>query len=116
MRWMLADPNNTAEQQHKQQVAAATERWWRAFQGNAANISASFSQRGKFDIVRFMDENLHAIDPRLCWEYGPARRSQNVQAGGHRLVITPESEHWLRPMLNQVLGRAPQIPGWEFYS
>jgi hypothetical protein len=116
MRWILADPNNPAEQQHKQQVAAATQRWWQAFQANAPNISATFSQRGKFDIVRFMDENLQAIDSRLCWEFGPARQSKNAQAGGHRLVITPEGEHWLRPMLNQVLGAAPPIPGWEFYS
>jgi len=116
MRWILADPNNAAEQQWKQQVAAASERWWRAFQANAANISATFTQPGKFDIVQFMDDHLLAVDPRLCWEFGPARRSNNVQAGGHRLVITPESVHWLRPMLNQVLGKAPQIPGWEFYS
>ena len=114
MRWILADPNNPAEQQHKQQVATATDRWWRAFQANATNISASFAQRGKFDIVQFMEDFLSSIDGRLCWEYGPARRSQN--AGGHRLVVTPEAEHWLRPMLNQVLGRAPQIPGWEFYA
>jgi hypothetical protein len=116
MRWILADSNNPAEQLHKQQVAAATDRWWRAFQANAANISASFSQPGKFDIVRFMDDNLSPIDGRLCWEFGPARRTAIAQAGGHRLVITPEAEHWLRPMLNQVLGSAPQIPGWEFYA
>ena len=116
MRWILADPNNAAEQQLKQEVAAASERWWRGFQANASNISATFSQPGRFDIVRFMDDNLHAIDPRLCWEFGPARQAKNVHAGGHRLVITPEAEHCLRPMLNQVLGQAPAIPGWEFYG
>lgn len=116
MRWILADSNNPAEQQHKQHVAAATDRWWRAFQANAGTIAATFTQPGKFDIVRFMDDHLHPIDPRLCWEYGPARRTANAQAGGHRLVVTPESNHWLRPMLNQVLGRVPQIPGWEFYA
>ncbi len=116
MRWILADPQNAEEQQWKQHVAAGTDRWWRAFQANAANISASFSQSGSFDIVRFMDENLQVIDPALCWEFGPARRTANVQAGGHRLVITPESSHWLRPMLGHILGRAPNIPGWEFYA
>jgi hypothetical protein len=116
MRWLLADPQVPQEQAWRQHVAAATENWWRAFQANANLISAGFSQRGKFDIVRFMDDNLHAIDPRLCWEFGPARRTHNVQAGGHRLVITPEAEHWLRPMLGHVLSRAPNIPGWEFYA
>lgn len=116
MRWILADPNNAEEQQWKQHVTTAADRWWRAFQANAANIGASFSRENTFDIVQFMDDHLHAIDSRLCWEYGPPRRSANVQAGGHRLVITPEAEHWMRPMLNFVLGRAPQIPGWEFYA
>jgi hypothetical protein len=116
MRWILADPTNAPEHQWKQHVAAATDRWWRAFQANAANIAACFSRGNSFDIVQFMDDHLHAIDSRLCWEYGPARRSHNVQAGGHRLVITPEAEHWLRPMLNFVLSRAPQIPAWEFYA
>ncbi|WP_254511794.1 hypothetical protein [Anatilimnocola floriformis] len=116
MRWILADPSNAAEQQWKQHVAAASQRWWQAFQANAPNISATFTQPGNFDIVRFMDDNLHAIDSRLCWEYGPARLPKNVHLRGHRLVITPEAEHWLRPMLNQVLSAAPQIPGWEFYS
>lgn len=116
MRWLLADPQVPPENAWRHHVAAATERWWQAFQANANNIAASFSQRGKFDIVRFMDDNLSAIDGRLCWEYGPARRSQNKQAGGHRLVITPEANHWLRPMLGHVMSRAPNIPGWEFYT
>jgi hypothetical protein len=112
MRWLLADPQVPQENAWRQHVATSTEQWWRAFQVNAANIAASFSQPGKFDIVRFMDDNLAAIDPRLCWEYGSARRA----SGGHRLVITPEGEHWLRPMLGHILSRAPNLPGWEFYA
>jgi hypothetical protein len=112
MRWLLADPQVPQENAWRQHVAAATEKWWWAFQANASNIAASFSQPGTFDIVRFMDDNLGAIDPRLCWEYGAARRTN----GGHRLVITPEAEHWLRPMLGHVLSRAPNLPGWEFYA
>ena len=45
------------------------------------------------------------------WEYGPAVRQEN----GRRLVITPESQRHLRPMLRTILERAPKIAGWEFY-
>jgi hypothetical protein len=45
------------------------------------------------------------------WEYGPA-----VRVAGHRLVITPESEHHLRPLVRAVLKRAPILEGWEFYE
>src|SRR5262249_32785283 len=34
----------------------------------------------------------------------------------HRLVITPEAEHQLRPLVRTMLERAPVIPGWEFYE
>jgi hypothetical protein len=44
------------------------------------------------------------------WEYGPA-----VKGEGHRLVITPESRHDLRPLVSTILCRAPTIAGWEFY-
>ncbi|QDU30902.1 hypothetical protein ETAA8_60510 [Anatilimnocola aggregata] len=122
MRWLLADPQNPADREWQQQVVAATDRWWQAFQANAPAISQSFSQRGKFDVVRFMDENLGPLNAAVCWradlswEFGPARRAANQQASGSRLVLTPESYHWLRPVLGYVLGRAPQIPNWEFYA
>jgi hypothetical protein len=57
-----------------------------------------------------MHDYLGAIDPRLMWEYGPARSQE-----GHRLVITPEAERWLRPVVRSLLERAPKIAGWEFY-
>src|SRR5262249_11133337 len=54
---------------------------------------------------------LGAIHPKLMWEFGRA-----VRNGGHRLVVTPEAEHQLRPLVRIMLERAPAIPGWEFYE
>jgi hypothetical protein len=39
-----------------------------------------------------------------------------LKGDGHRLVITPESRRELRPLVWELLARAPQIPGWEFYE
>jgi hypothetical protein len=39
-----------------------------------------------------------------------------VQSSGHRLVITPESQHQLRPLVRAILDRAPTLEGWEFYE
>jgi hypothetical protein len=58
-----------------------------------------------------MAQHLGAIDERLMWEYGPA-----VVSEGHRLVITPEANRFLRPLLDTLLEKAPQVDGWEFYS
>jgi hypothetical protein len=59
-----------------------------------------------------MRERLGSIDPRIMWEYGPGTRSDD----GHRLVLTPEGEHRLRPLVDVVLARAPALPGWEFHG
>lgn len=47
----------------------------------------------------------------LRWEFGPARKGN-----GHRLVITPEGEHALVPLVEAMLARAPRLRGWEFYG
>ena len=47
-----------------------------------------------------MEDTLQAIHPSLMWEYGNA-----VRGPGHRLVITPESRRFLRPMVRTIFER-----------
>jgi hypothetical protein len=58
-----------------------------------------------------MHEHLQGIDEHLMWEFGPA-----VNNRGHRLVITPEVRRDLRPLVTQLLARAPNLDSWEFYG
>jgi hypothetical protein len=85
--------------------------WWKAFADRADEIEASFQRGRKMDLVSFMRNALQAVDDRLCWEYGPA-----IHKPGHRLVITPEAQHELHPLVRAILARAPQLPRWEFYA
>src|SRR5688500_16190661 len=111
MRWLFSDPNNAHESRQRQQVLGRVDQWWRSFTSHQAAIAASFHQRRcQFDVAQWMQDNLQAIDDRLCWEFGPA-----TSGAGHRLIITPECEHWLRPLVRTILQRAPAIDGWEFY-
>jgi hypothetical protein len=110
MRWLFADPANPQEMARRNQVFGAIDAWWRAFQGKTTDLSALFRRKSDWDLVRWMHDYLGAVDPRLMWEYGPARSQE-----GHRLVITPESERWLRPVVRSLLERGPKIPAWEFY-
>jgi len=84
--------------------------WWKAFSDNAQKISDRFSNRSNFDIPAFMQKNLQSIDRNLMWEFGPA-----INVKGHRLVITPEYRRDLRPLVNEILKRAPSLNEWEFY-
>ena len=111
MRWLFSDPNNAHECRQRQQVLQRMDHWWRSFARQQATIADSFCQpHCTFDVSRWMQEHLQAIDDRLCWEFGPA-----TAGNGHRLVITPECEHWLRPVVRTILERAPAIDGWEFF-
>lgn len=84
------------------------ESWWQAFQSKAGDIVKLL--RNSAALADFMEETLQAIHPSLMWEFGPAVRTK-----GHRLVITPETQRWLRPLVRTILHRAPKIDGWEFY-
>jgi hypothetical protein len=110
MRWRFADPNNQAEAESRREVISQIESWWDAFAGKTEALSGLFSRKARWDLPAWMEANLQVIHPSLMWEFGPAVRER-----GHRLVITPESAHHLRPLVGAILDRAPKIAGWEFY-
>jgi len=110
MRWLYADPGNPEEAARVREKIAAIDGWWQSFQKKQTSIEGLFKRKSSWNLPKFMEETLQAIDPRLMWEFGAA-----VRQPGHRLVITSESQRWLRPMVRTILERAPKIAGWEFY-
>jgi hypothetical protein len=111
MRWLFPDLSHPAEAAQVRQTMQAIERWWQAFQDQAAEIPKLARSSKKKALAQFMEQTLQAIHPSLMWEFGPA-----VRQAGHRLIITPESQRWLRPLVRTILQRAPQVAGWEFYT
>lgn len=107
LRWRFTDPS---EENARADVLGRIDAWWRAFAEKADLIDGHFARGVELDLPAFMRERLHAVEPRLMWEFGPA-----LKAPGHRLVITPEAHRELRPMLDVLLSRAPALPRWEFY-
>ncbi|HEY2250086.1 MAG TPA: hypothetical protein VGH74_03455, partial [Planctomycetaceae bacterium] len=85
--------------------------WWTEFVKQAPHIHALFHRQEEWDLLEWMQQHFSPIHPHLMWEFGPARRGP-----GHRLVITPEARRELRPLVREVLRRAPHIEGWEFYQ
>jgi len=111
VRWRFPDPNDTSETERRTALLLAIDRFWQQFTRAAPEIVATFSRAAELNIAEFMQTHLSAIDQRLMWEYGPP-----VRGGERRLVITPESERELRPLVDSLLARAPALPGWEFYA
>jgi hypothetical protein len=85
--------------------------WWSAFAANEAEINRCFRRQSELNLADWMHEHLQPVHPELMWEFGPGLRG-----AAHRLVITPESRRDLRPLVWELLARAPRLPGWEFYE
>jgi hypothetical protein len=111
MRWLFVDPTNRAEVEHRARTLRHIDAWWQSFSENVSKIEAVFAGEEEFDLPAWVAHNLSPIHPRLMWEFG-----RTASGDGHRLVITPESEQWLRPVVATLLERAPRLPRWEFHS
>jgi hypothetical protein len=111
MRWRFLDLNQRQDAATRAEINGKIDAWWREFEDKTDRLRALFSSQARWDLPAWMHMHLGAIHPRLMWEFGPATSGQ-----GHRLVITPESAHHLRPLAATILERAPDISGWEFYG
>jgi len=111
MRFRFPSAEDEVEARARALVLERMRAWWRAFAASADAIDRHFTAGGPFQVPEFMDQHLGAVHERLMWEFGPA-----VQGGRHRLVITPEDEQALRPLVEVLLELAPQLPAWEFYG
>ena len=109
MRWRFPHSSETAA---RALALGRIDAWWRAFGAAVPRLEALFRRRDAWDLAGWMREHLGSIDERIMWEFGPGTRGGD----GHRLVLTPEGEHRLRPLVEAVLARAPELPRWEFHA
>src|ERR1043165_1465379 len=109
MRWFHYEPTDPTETAQHDKILQQIDAWWQQFASRTGDLNDVFAQRKQWDLPQWMHDHLQVIDERLMWEFGPGLH------GGHRLVITPEAAHHLRPLVRTILDRAPAIAGWEFY-
>lgn len=110
LRWYFADEDNAREQSRRTRIRARIDDWWRHF-GQRADRTLRFLKNpnpaGLKELVAFMRRHLDPIHPLLAWEFG--RNSPE-------LVISPEAEHQLRPLVDEILRRSPPLRGWRFHA
>jgi hypothetical protein len=111
MRWKFFTPGERPDEDARRaMVGNQIDAWWDAFAAKAEDLDRMFNGQGDWDLVAWMERTLQRIDARLMWEFGPG------SPGGHRLVITPEADHHLRPLVDEILARAPALPAWSFFA
>ncbi len=111
MRWKFFIPGERPDEDARRaMVSTQIDAWWEAFAAKAEDLDRMFNGHGEWDLVAWMEQTLQRVDARLMWEFGPGG------SGGHRLAITPEADHHLRPLVDEILARAPTLPGWSFFA
>jgi hypothetical protein len=107
MRWKFVDPHDAAEAAARRELTGRIDEWWQAFRSRMSDLEALFHRRKQWDLPKWMQRSLGAVHPKLMWEFGAAEH-------GHYLVVTPEAERSLRPLVEVMLERAPRLKGWTF--
>lgn len=110
-RWRFLDSSNPAEGAERERVLALIDAFWAEFVRREDEIVRRLSGGRELDLADFMAAHLGAVDSRITWAFGPA-----VSGKGRRLVLTPENAKDLRPLVHEILERAPELDGWEFYG
>lgn len=109
MRWVFPDDNDKEEAAARQAVISRIDAWWEHFVRRIDDLNAFLRGASEVDPGDWMAEKLHAIDPRLLLAI-----RMNMTKPGYRLVIMPDAEMQLRPLVDEMLRRAPAVEGWEF--
>lgn len=110
MHWRWPELGSDSEAKQREKILAKMDAFWSAFAGKTDDLDALFSRKKKWDLPLWMDTHLAPIAKGIMWEFGPA-----VKRDGSRLCLTGEGNYALQPLLDAMLARAPQIPGWELY-
>jgi hypothetical protein len=110
MRWRFRDPKLAEEAARREEIVAAIEGWWTAFAADAGEVAAALAGRDPDEmrkVVAYTDENLSAIEEDLGFEYG------RLPDGGWFLALCVTHRPHLRPIVREILRRAPSVPGWK---
>lgn len=103
MRWRFADPNNAAEMQYRNDMLAKFDEFWSEFAKNAHLFQ---SQDTLNQSIQWVIKSLETVHKGLMWEMSGTE--------SRTFVITPENEYHLQPMIESMVARAPEIPGFRF--
>src|SRR6266851_10072316 len=105
--WIFLNPQDRQAAAFQRDTMRKIDEWLLAFTRKADDMDALFRRRTEWDLHDWMHRHLGAVDERIMWEFG-------LSENGHRLVLTPEMNRQLRPIVQTMLERAPKRPGWTF--
>ncbi len=104
MRWLTIPPDDAAGQAAKSAKLRSMEEFWGWFSGKAESLRHPDAQ-----LIEELRSVVGRVDPRLMFEISGSERTGTME-----FVLTPEADHFLRPMVSEMVRTAPNLPGWRF--
>lgn len=107
MPWKYIRSSDEASVQNRTQSLARIAAWWDAFVAAVPDLERGAREGPPEPVRAWLDAQLAAVDPNLRGEVHVG------EEGGYTLVVTPETHFHLRPMVQTLLQRAPDVTGWK---
>lgn len=103
MRWLTLDPRHPDDVAFRQLWLDKIDRFWHRFL-----IEVKPAVESQQMVVRPMMEAIAQVSDEIMWEMAPPPNSE--------VTLTCESSYALRPLVDEMIRRAPDVSGWKFFS
>ncbi len=111
MRWRYIDNQSETELLYRRRVLDQIEIWWQQFSKRSKEFESHIRGRRPLpieELANWVDDGLTKINENLLWELWPGDNDVCL------FIITPELDHFKRPLVKTIIEMAPQIEGWTF--
>ncbi len=111
MRWRYIDNQSQTEVLYRKRVLDQIENWWQLFAKRSKEFESHIRGRRPLpidELANWVDDGLNKINENLLWELWPGDDDTCL------FIITPEMDHYKRPLVKTIVEMAPHIEGWSF--
>ncbi len=111
LRWKYAKEFGVEDKGLRNHQEDQMNNWWIAFYQGRIKLGEELITGAADFLNEFMREHLQSKVLDIAWELGFDQATKKYQ-----LVLTPEDDLYLRPMVESLISRAPRLKNWSFFS
>jgi len=111
LRWKYADEYGVEDNALRNTWEDQMNNWWIIFYQHHEVLAGEIRIGKKELLARFMSTHLQSSVIDIAWEFG-----YDNLTGAYELVLTPEDDLKLRPLVEALIDRAPRLENWSFFS
>ncbi len=111
LRWKYAESFGAEDGTLRSHWEDQMSNWWIAFYQHREALGKELKSGNADFLSKFMEEHLQSKIVDIAWEFG-----YDTETKKYQLVLTPEDDLELKPLVDRLLERAPKLENWLFYS